>query len=51
MASLNPARVIGIDGRKGSIDIGKDADLALVDDDLNARVTIVEGRVVYQAED
>ena len=27
MATLNPARVIGIDKQKGSIEIGKDADL------------------------
>jgi len=47
-ASLNPARVANVTDRKGSITIGKDADLVLVDDDLNVFMTVVEGRVVYQ---
>lgn len=48
MASLNPAKLLGIDDRKGSIAIGKDADLILVDDSLEVLMTIVEGKVVYQ---
>lgn len=35
MATLNPARVIGIDEQKGSIEIGKDADLVIFDGRLN----------------
>lgn len=35
MATLNPARAIGIDKQKGSIEIGKDADLVIFDEDLN----------------
>ncbi|AEE90666.1 N-acetylglucosamine-6-phosphate deacetylase [Tepidanaerobacter acetatoxydans Re1] len=35
MASLNPARAIGIDRYKGSIEIGKDADLIIFDEELN----------------
>ena len=31
MATLNPARAIGLDRTKGSIEIGKDADLVLFD--------------------
>lgn len=46
--SLNPARAIGIDDRKGSIAVGKDADIVLLDADLNVYTTIVQGRVVYQ---
>jgi N-acetylglucosamine-6-phosphate deacetylase len=33
MASLNPARVIGVDDHKGSLEPGKDADLVFFDDD------------------
>lgn len=33
MASLNPARVIGVDDRKGSLEPGKDADLVFFDND------------------
>lgn len=46
MASLNPAKVIGIDDRKGSIEIGKDADLIIFDGDINISTVIVMGNVV-----
>ena len=45
MASLNPARVLGIDGRKGSLEAGKDADIVIFDCDLKVRRTIVKGKV------
>lgn len=48
-SSLNAARAIGVSARKGSIEVGKDADLVLVDDNLNVQHTIVEGRVVYSS--
>lgn len=35
MATLNPARAIGLDRNKGSIEIGKDADLVIFDEQLN----------------
>jgi N-acetylglucosamine-6-phosphate deacetylase len=53
-ASLNPARLLGLDGRKGSLEEGKDADLVIFDGDLNVHYTIVGGRIVYardEAED
>ncbi|MDH2423860.1 N-acetylglucosamine-6-phosphate deacetylase [Sphaerisporangium sp. TRM90804] len=34
MASLTPARVLGLDDRVGSIAVGKDADLVVLDEDL-----------------
>lgn len=46
MASLTPARVIGIGARKGSLEVGKDADLALFEPDLTPRGTVIDGRVV-----
>ncbi len=46
-ASLNAARAIGVADHKGAIALGKDADLVLVDAELNVRMTIVEGRSVY----
>ncbi len=49
-ASLNAARAINVDDQKGSIAPGKDADLVLVDDDLNVCMTIVEGQIVYSRE-
>lgn len=47
-SSLNPARAVGASARKGSLEVGKDADLVLVDGDLNVLLTVVEGRMVYQ---
>lgn len=49
MASLNPARAIGVADRKGSLAPGKDADLVVLDHDLNVWLTMVEGRVRYSA--
>lgn len=48
LATINPARLLGIDSRKGSLEIGKDADIAVVDKDLNVVMTICEGRIVYR---
>ena len=35
MASLNPARVVGLDDHIGSLEPGKDADITVVDEDIN----------------
>ncbi|MEJ7654910.1 MAG: amidohydrolase family protein, partial [Chloroflexia bacterium] len=50
MASLTPARVIGGEDRKGSIAPGKDADLAILNEDLTVHRTMVAGEWVYSAE-
>lgn len=44
----NPARLLGLDGRKGAIAAGKDADLVLLEDDLSVHTTIVAGRIVFE---
>ncbi|MDQ2897734.1 MAG: N-acetylglucosamine-6-phosphate deacetylase [Actinomycetota bacterium] len=44
MASGNPARLLGLSGRKGSIATGMDADLAMLREDLSMRATLVGGR-------
>jgi N-acetylglucosamine-6-phosphate deacetylase len=46
MASLNPARVIGIADRKGSLEPGKDADIAIFNDDFTAWRALIRGRWV-----
>jgi len=48
-ASLNPARSIGEDKRKGSLEVGKDADVIILDDNFNCLVNVSLGRVVYRA--
>ncbi|MBM7622704.1 N-acetylglucosamine-6-phosphate deacetylase [Sporohalobacter salinus] len=47
LVSLNPAKVLGINDSKGSIEIGKDADITLFNDDIDIKATIVEGEIVY----
>jgi len=46
MASLNPARVLGIEKEKGSLEAGKDADIVIFDKDLKVKHTIVKGNMV-----
>ena len=48
-ASLNPAKRIGVDAAKGSLESGKDADIVLCDCDFNIRRTILGGRTIYTA--
>lgn len=49
MATLTPARVIGFDDRKGSLEASKDADLAVFEDDFTAWRTMIGGRWAYAA--
>jgi len=50
MASLNPALVIGVADRKGSLEPGKDADLVIIDEEVNVYLTMVKGQEVYRAD-
>lgn len=47
MASLTPAEALGLEKRKGSLSVGKDADLAVLDDQFRVRLTIGRGQVIY----
>jgi N-acetylglucosamine-6-phosphate deacetylase len=47
MASLNPARLLGVSDELGSIEEGKRADLVALDDAGRVRLTLVGGRVAY----
>lgn len=46
-SSLNAARAIGLSACKGSLEIGKDADLVLLDNAFNVSMTIIQGEVVF----
>lgn len=48
MATLTPARILGVSSRKGSLDAGKDADIVVFDRDVEVKLTIVGGKIVYQ---
>ncbi|MCH7945565.1 MAG: amidohydrolase family protein [Armatimonadetes bacterium] len=56
MLTINPAMQLGIDHRTGSIEVGKDADLAIWDGHplsvySKAWMTLIEGEVFFQRRD
>jgi N-acetylglucosamine-6-phosphate deacetylase len=47
MISATPARIMGADHRKGSLVSGKDADIVIFDEQINVKMTMVNGNVVH----
>jgi len=47
MMTLTPARIMKIDGAKGSIEVGKDADFVIFGENIDVSHTIIEGKVIY----
>ena len=47
--TLVPARQIGVSDRKGSLELGKDADFLIVNDRLDLEATYVKGKAVYES--
>jgi N-acetylglucosamine-6-phosphate deacetylase len=50
MASLNPARLLGLDKDRGSLTPGKRADIVVLDDNFNVVYTIKKGKVIYSKD-
>jgi imidazolonepropionase-like amidohydrolase len=54
--TINPAEIVGISDRVGSIEVGKDADIVifkgnpLLDIGYETAMTIVDGKLVYKNE-
>lgn len=46
MASSNPAKLLGVDSDRGSIEVGKRADLVALDQDGKVKLTLIGGRSV-----
>ena len=46
--SLNAAAAIRVADRKGSLEVGKDADVVLVDASVNVRLTVAQGTIVHR---
>jgi N-acetylglucosamine-6-phosphate deacetylase len=46
-ATLHPAQVLGITERKGTLAVGADADLVLLDDQLQLQATFIAGQQTY----
>ncbi|WP_455497949.1 N-acetylglucosamine-6-phosphate deacetylase [Coprobacter sp.] len=51
MATATPARIAGIQDRKGSLVPGKDADIVIFDDHINIKMTIIKGNIIYKKLD
>lgn len=51
MTSLNPARYIYVDDRKGSIAPGKDGDLTVVDSNLNLISVFCRGKEIRERDE
>lgn len=50
MMTDTPARVLGIDDSKGTIAIGKDADLVIFDKDINVKKVFIKGNLIVENE-
>ena len=48
IATKNPAKALGLEGKKGCLTPGADADILLLDEELNIDTTIALGRVLLQ---
>ncbi|MDR1402094.1 MAG: N-acetylglucosamine-6-phosphate deacetylase [Tannerellaceae bacterium] len=47
MITLNPARILGIEDKKGALAPGMDADLVVFDKQITIQHTLVKGRIIY----
>ncbi|MCG2615460.1 N-acetylglucosamine-6-phosphate deacetylase [Terrimonas sp. NA20] len=51
MMSATPARIMGLQERKGTLRVGMDADIILFDEDIDVKKTFVNGALVFDAAD
>ncbi len=51
MASLNGAKVLSVEDRKGILAAGKDADLVVLNEDYTVEMTIIMGKIRYQRKE
>ena len=49
MITSTPAGILGISDAKGSLEKGKDADLTIFNRDIDIKMTIVGGKIIYNA--
>jgi N-acetylglucosamine-6-phosphate deacetylase len=47
MSTLTPAEIIGVNNSKGSLEKGKDADILIMDEEINIHKTIIQGKLEY----
>jgi N-acetylglucosamine-6-phosphate deacetylase len=51
MMTKTPAEIMNIADQKGSLSLGKDADIVIFDEDISVLSTMVKGEVIYQSQD
>lgn len=51
MMSRTPATIMGLEGRKGTLTVGNDADVLIFDENINIKTTMINGKVVYVSPD
>lgn len=51
MMTITPAEIMGIAKEKGSLAIGKDADILIFDEDIQIKMTIIRGKPVYECNE
>ena len=49
MITKTPARIMKVENKKGSLVEGKDADIVIFDGDINIKMTMVRGEIVYRS--
>jgi N-acetylglucosamine-6-phosphate deacetylase len=47
MITETPARIMNISGQKGSLTVGKDADIVIFDENISIHNTMVNGKVIW----
>jgi N-acetylglucosamine-6-phosphate deacetylase len=48
LVTLNPAKFLGVEDKKGSLEPGKDADIVIFDKNFGVKTTLIRGRIVYR---
>lgn len=47
MMTMTPARIMNISDRKGSLAVGKDADIVIFDESIHIQTTMIKGKVIW----
>jgi N-acetylglucosamine-6-phosphate deacetylase len=48
MMTQTPASIMDISGQKGSLSVGKDADILIFDENISIHTTMIKGKIIYQ---
>jgi N-acetylglucosamine-6-phosphate deacetylase len=50
MITKTPAEIMHIADRKGSLSVGKDADIVIFDENISVHSTMIKGKIIFQSE-